>query len=189
MAHLRFATVKDLFEAYPTAGGDVGVSAEAEPSLGFLRRMLTERTPQPGLAFCAYLLPRREAVWWASQCLRLTAENLTAVDLASLAAAEDWVREPAEAKRQDLVSKSETLGKDRASTWIVLAAAFSGGTFSPVKDVSVPVTGHATAQAVRTGLILGSFQLPTERQIMLQSRWLEGGIKLAGSDSPEALNG
>jgi len=186
MAHLRFATVKDLFEAYPTARGDTGVSAEAEASLAFLRRMLNERTPQPGLAYCAYLLPRREAVWWAAQCLRLT-ETLAAVDTANLAAAEDWVRDPSEAKRQDLVAKSEALNKDRASTWVVLAAAFSGGNFSPTSGVTVPVTGHATAQAVRTGLILGSFQLPAERQTMLQSRWLEGGIKLAGSDSPEAL--
>jgi len=187
MARLRFATVKDLFEAYPTAGSDIGVSPEEEPSLTFLRRMLNEHTPQPGLAYCAYLLPRREAVWWAAQCLRLT-DTLAAGDLASLAAAEDWVREPTEPKRQELVSKSEALNKERGSTWILLAAAYSGGTFSPVKDVTVPVAGHATAQAVRTGLILGSFQLPTDRQIMLQSRWLEGGIKLAGSDSPEALN-
>jgi hypothetical protein len=49
------------------------------------------------------------------------------------------------------------------------------------------MAAHSTAQAIRIGLIMGSFQLPEKTRIALQARWLEGGIKLARGEDANTL--
>jgi hypothetical protein len=186
MTYIRFQTVKDLFDAFPTARNDIAVEGSEEPSLSFLSRMLNEPSLKPGLAYCAYLLPRREAVWWGCQCLRQL-ETLKPADTAGIAIAEDWVRDPTEEHRQLALRRAETMDKVAATTWILFATGWAGGVLSPAPGVSVPMAAHSTAQAIRIGLIMGSFQLPEKTRIALQARWLEGGIKLARGEDANTL--
>ena len=69
MASLRFPTVADLYDAFPAAQDDVGIEPSGEPSLTFLRALVA-REAWIRHSFCAYLLPRREAVWWGCQSVR-----------------------------------------------------------------------------------------------------------------------
>src|SRR5215472_14360491 len=100
MALLRFAAARDVFEAFPSAHKDITTAPSDQPPIAYLRELAKGQTPDDALAFCAYLLPRREAVWWASQCVRALLGEPTAADEAALQAAEAWVREPAEANRR-----------------------------------------------------------------------------------------
>ena len=66
---LRFSTARDLFEAFPTASERHRRPPADRPSLDFMAELVAGPTPEDGITFCAYLLPKREAVWWAHECL------------------------------------------------------------------------------------------------------------------------
>src|SRR3954451_14024098 len=124
---LRFATARQVFEAYPTARDDI----EAEPTdlepLAYLQSLLNGPTPEDAIGFCAYLLPRREAVWWACQCIRAIEAPLRGGDEELLNVAETWVREPEEANRQSALAAGLNATVKSPAAWSVLGAAWSGG--------------------------------------------------------------
>ena len=96
---LRFGTASELFEAFPTAGEDIAAAPADRPSLDFMADLVAGPTPEDGITFCAYLLPHREAVWWAHQCLDGVAQLLSPEDQHLLSLAEAWVRYPEEDQR------------------------------------------------------------------------------------------
>ena len=114
MAHLRFTTARELFEAFPTARDDIGAEPTDEGPWAFLKTLLASPTPEDAIAFCAYLLPRREAVWWACQCVRVLAPPRDEAEQAALDTAETWVREPEESRRRPSNSMPRPGGLDVA---------------------------------------------------------------------------
>ena len=110
MSNLRFFTAREVFEALPGAAGDMaGIpESDAETPLDFLTRLLASSTPEDAVSFAAYLLGRREAVWWACACHRLLGQPSNRDDEKGLLMAEAWVREPEEHRRRAAL----TLGLD-----------------------------------------------------------------------------
>jgi len=150
---LRFSTARDLFQAFPTALDDMAARPSDRGSLEFVRDLAGGATPEDAITFSAYLLGRREAVWWGHQCLNTLPDRLAPEDLSLLALAEDWVRRPEEATRiaaldAGMASKTRTPG-----VWIALAAGWSGG--SMIGPDSMPVTPppYLTAKAVNAGVL------------------------------------
>src|SRR6184192_1446688 len=77
---LRFATARQVFEAFPTASSDIEAKPSDTEPLAFLQSLLRGPTPEDAVSFCAYLLPRREAVWWACRCIRALEQPLGEAD-------------------------------------------------------------------------------------------------------------
>src|ERR1700758_3958241 len=117
MTTLRFAVASEVFEAFPTARNDIAAKPTSQPPLVFLRALAGGPTPDDALAFCAYLLPRREAVWWACQCVRALLGQPTEEDQVALQAAEAWVYEPDEERRRAALAIGRTAERNAASTW------------------------------------------------------------------------
>src|SRR5207249_10179331 len=84
MSSIRFATVRDLYEAFPTAEEDVELPPSDEPSLDFLNALVSKQSWNAAVAFCAYLLPRREAIWWGCQSIRRIQPNHSPHEAAAL---------------------------------------------------------------------------------------------------------
>jgi hypothetical protein len=123
------------------------------PSLEFLAGLVTGPTPEDAITFCAYLLPRREAVWWGFQCLNHRPELLTEQDRVMLAAAEAWVRRPDEEERNaaleiGLASPTKTPG-----AWIALAAGWSGGSMLGPDEAAIAPPPYLTPKAVNAGVL------------------------------------
>src|SRR5215475_5678005 len=152
MALLRFAAVRYVFEAFPTAHVDINTAPSDQPPIAYLRDLAKGATPDDALAFCAYLLPRREAVWWASQCVRALLSGPTAGDEAALGAAEAWVREPAEANRRRVLAAGLAADRRAASTWVALAAGWSGGPMVVSDQGGPPAPPQLTAQSAFTAI-------------------------------------
>ncbi len=71
-------------------------------ALGLLREQL---------AFFAYALPEREAVWWGCMCvLHATPTELAPEQRHALALAQDWVRHPSEARRLESRAAAKAAG-------------------------------------------------------------------------------
>jgi len=152
MALLRFAAAREVFEAFPSAHVDIKTAPTDQSPIAYLRDLAKGPTPDEAIAFCAYLLPRREAVWWASQCVRELLGEPTATDETALNAAEDWVRGPEEANRRRVLEIGFAADRSAASTWVALAAAGSGGPMIISEYTAPPAPPQLTAQAAFTAI-------------------------------------
>jgi hypothetical protein len=164
---LRFLTARQVFETFPAAEEDVGRPATDEPPLDFLRALLAEGAVDDGIAFAAYLLPRREAVWWACQCLRGLDVVRGEAGAEALAAAETWVRTPEEEVRRRALEVAHAHLPSEPATWLPFAAAWSGGSMVAPEFQPVQPPPHLTAKAVRAAIVLALGRVePRDRQAL-----------------------
>ena len=70
MSLVRFATAQAVFETFPELSQKIDASPSEQPPINFLRGMISAGKLEDAVTFCAYLLPRREAVWWACRSAR-----------------------------------------------------------------------------------------------------------------------
>jgi hypothetical protein len=154
MAHLRFTTARDLFEAFETAREDIPVEPSDTPSLQFVNALVAAGDLRNAISFCAYLLPRREAVWWACQSVRAISGRLSGDDDACLQAAEAWVNEPEEQQRWAALDLGMAGEKTSAATWAALAAGWSGGAMVRNDHGAGLAPPHATPKAVIAAILI-----------------------------------
>jgi hypothetical protein len=151
---LRFSSARDLFDAFPTASDDIAALPADRPSLDFLAELVAGPTPEDGITFCAYLLSKREAVWWAHQCLDNVAELLSDEDRDMLALAESWVRYPEEDQRCAVLDAGMAGTAKTPGVWVALAAGWSGGSMLPTDAVApVEAPPYLTPKAVNAGVL------------------------------------
>ncbi len=176
MSRIRFATVRALSESFPEALQNIGAGPTDEPPIAFLRKLATGGKPEDAIAVCAYLLPRREAVWWGCTSARMLLGDKLQNETAALAAAEAWVQEPTDENRQAALDIGTKAASHEPLTWLALAAGWSSGTFAPMP---VPVPAYMTSRAVRISMLISMRRAnPDERAKLLQS-CLAHGIQLA----------
>lgn len=150
---MHFVHARDLFEAYPTAGDDIGARPADETPLEFVEILSRSATPEEAVTFAAYLLPRRKAVWWAHECARSLLHLLTEQDRQMIGLAEAWVREPEEDRRYAALSSGMACKSKTPGVWIALAAGWSGGSMSDPGLPKVPPPPYLTARAVNAGVL------------------------------------
>jgi hypothetical protein len=152
-SRIRFTSAQQIFDTFQTASDDIATPPANEAPLDFARKLAHSSRPIEAVAFCAYLLPRREAVWWACQCVRAIQGDQAGADLA-LKAAEAWVREPEEATRRSALELGVSGNRRAATTWLARAAGWSGGDMAAAGLVPTPAPPHLTAKAVLAAIVL-----------------------------------
>ena len=179
MAKTRFLTARDLYEAFPVAQDDIGLEASDEGAIPFLQELIDKRKWNAAVSYCAYLLPRREAVWWGCQALRQIQPHRAPQDTRAIELAEAWVREPEEDRRLSALNYGNAGDHRAPATWMALAAGWSGGNVMP--DFGhAPAQPYQTARAIRAGLLGAMAWVPTDTMPTVMKPCLEEGIKLAG---------
>ncbi len=168
MDRIRFATARDVYDSFETAAADIKVPPTDEEPLIFLDRQLAEKQPLAAMSFCAYLLPRRECVWWAAQAVRhFEADALDPIDDRGLLAAEAWVREPGEARRKAALRVLQEVKGIRPGFFCARAAGWSGGSKSLDDSMQTPAEPHMTASFARAALLKSITSKPATRQLDL----------------------
>jgi hypothetical protein len=179
MNRIRFASIRALFESFPEALENIRVEPTDEPPVAFLTRLAAAGKPDHAVEVCAYLLPRREAVWWGCASVRSLLGGRLG-DTAGLVAAEAWVQEPSEENRLAALDIGTKGASNEPLTWLALAAGWSSGTFAPTP---FPIPPFMTSRAVRISLLISMQNVtPEERPKLLQS-CLAQGIRLAETGS------
>lgn len=181
MSRVRFATARALFETFPPS---TRIAAEPtdEPPIAFLQRLSAGGKLEDAVTFCAHLLPRREAVWWACGCARSVLVDIRKTQAAGLLAAEAWVYKPDEERRLAALEIGTRSDSNDPLTWLALAAGWSGGLLAPNSPKPVPRPHYMTARAARIAVLLcvNATKNKDERLPALQACIAEG-IKLAES--------
>jgi hypothetical protein len=155
MANTRFQSVLQVFDAFPAITRDLTSAPTDEPPLGYLAKLLAGPTPEDAVTFCAYLLDRRQAVWWASLCLRHLGMPRDRDEEVALKTAEAWVRDPEEPRRIAALDLGLNGNHDIPAVWVAFAAGMAGGTIRTADALGPPVPPHATARAVRVAILNG----------------------------------
>jgi hypothetical protein len=175
MSRIRFATTQALFETFPEALENIRAEPTDEPPVVFLNRLAAQGKCDQAIEVCAYLLPRREAVWWGCASLR-TFLGGGLGDASGLAAAEAWVRDPSEENRQIALEVGTRGPSHEPHILLALAAGWSSGTF---RGTPFPFPPFMTSRGVRKALLLGMRSFAVEEQQRLLHSCLSEGIRLA----------
>jgi hypothetical protein len=176
MSLVRFATAQALFETFP----ELSLKISAEPSqqfpTEFLQSLVAAGKVEDAVTFCSYLLPRREAVWWACGCTRASpSRNLTGNRAAGLLAAETWVEEPDEKHRQAALEVGTKGNCDDALTWVALAAGWAGGFLVSGPHRRIPMPQYMTARAARAAILISALNVNRhQRPVHLETCVVDG---------------
>lgn len=153
MSRVRFATAQALFEAFPELSGKVSAKPNNQPPIDFLKGLMAQGKIEDAVTYCAYLLPRREAVWWACGCVRSLLGEIPQARAAGLLAAETWVAEPEDELRQKALDIGTAGDSNDPVTWLALAAGWAGGFQVSNPKRQVPMPQYMTARAARVAVI------------------------------------
>ncbi len=176
-SRIRFATARNVFETFADLRQVAPPPGDEAAPLDYARQLLGSPRPAHAIVFLAYLLPRREAVWWARQCVGAILGPRA--DDAALRAAEAWVRAPEEENRRAALAIGAAGDQSLATTWLALAAAWSGGSMCApdVKPMAAPPS--ACAKAANAAIVLAACSADPPAI----ARWIvacaEAGIRFA----------
>src|SRR5215467_11903561 len=127
MSRVRFATARALYETFPADVTRITVAPTDEAPVTFLKNLSDSGKLEDAVTFCAYLLPRREAVWWACRSARTAPGRIADERAPALLAAEAWVSDPDDEHRQTALEVGIKGHCDDPLTWVALAAGWAGG--------------------------------------------------------------
>src|SRR6516165_5276303 len=126
-------------------------------------RQFVEVLVQKGLLadacrFLGQALPKREAVWWALQCVRQAGgANSTPSAAKCLQAAETWVLSPKEDSRQAAKPLADAAGIATPAGAVALAVFFHGGSMTPDDLPLVPPPEHLTGATAANAVLLAAY--------------------------------
>lgn len=178
MPRLRFSTAKEVFDAFPSAYDDIRAAPTGDMPISFLQTLRRSETPEDAITFLAYALGRREAVWWAAQSVRQLGRIDVGQEDAMLLAAEIWVRDPEDLHRREALRLGMTSNRRLATTWVALAAAWSGGNIAPGSQGIVAATPEMTPKAVRTGILVALATVTARDRASRLQLCVDGGLRL-----------
>jgi hypothetical protein len=151
--------------------------------------------------FLGQMLPKREAIWWALQCLRQAAgANSTPNAAKCLQVAEAWVLAPKEENRRVAKPAGDAGGAGTPAGALALAVYFSGGSMVADNLPAVPPPGHLTGVMAATAVLLAAHLDPAKADEALQkcvalgievaqgsNRWKEAAPAPASPPKPAAF--
>lgn len=178
MPFVRFATARALFESYPEVETKISVAPTDHPPIDFAKGLLSSGKLADAVTFCAYLLPRREAVWWACTSVRTLHPDIQREDADGLRAAEAWVATPDDEHRRAALAVGSAGDSNHSATWLALAAGWSGGVETSGTR-QLPIPAYMTARAARIAVFLSAAKIGSSRRQAGMQASIVAGIKLA----------
>ena len=184
MPRLRFETTRDLFDAFPGAKQALLLEPNDLPSLHFLQELIEGPAVEKAVGFCAYLLPRREAVWWGCAGIKTLGVPGTPAEQAALEVAEQWVKDPEEEHRLSALRVGQASDPEKAATWLALGAGWAGGSM-PLEGKSVALPPDQTAKAVRAAVLIAGAYCQPKCRIDFLKQCARDGARLAASEGKD----
>jgi hypothetical protein len=182
-SRIRFVAARNVFEMFPELGRVLAPPAGDPAPIDYARAALSGPRPTDAIIFLAHLLPRREAVWWAIQCVRaMLGSN---ADDGAFRAADAWVRAPEDDNRRAALAAFNACNQRAATTWLAFAAGWSGGSVTPPDKDPMPAPPAACAQGVHTAVILAACAGDPLGVVDRLKVCAEAGIRFADGDDVE----
>jgi hypothetical protein len=185
-SRIRFSSAYSVFEAFPDLSYVASRPANDIDPVAHARALSTSSRPNDAILFISHLLPRREAVWWAIQCVRALVGDEAADE--ALRAAETWVRTPEDDNRRAALGFANDADRRKPTTWLAFAAGWSGGSLLPADQKPVPPPPGACAMAANTAIMLAVAAGDPRFVLDRISACAEAGVRFANGGEPTVSN-
>ncbi len=186
------APLAPLLPRLELEAGAAAALSGAQTAADGIERLEAQGFRNEAVRLAAHALPKREAVWWACMCAASVPDpDLPVVDTAARAAAEAWVRKPAdEPLRRAAWDAAQATAFRSPEAWAAVGAFWSGGSMSPEGQPEVPPAEHLTGVAVGGAVVMAAVRGHPERADARFSRFLAAARDIAaggaGRVAPEA---
>lgn len=181
-SRIRFSSARSVFEAFPDLNYIATRPADDIEPLNHARALLGSSRSSDAVPFISHMLPRREAVWWAAQCVRALIGAGATDD--ALRAAEIWVRTPEDDNRRAALSAASDSDRRKATTWLAFAAGWSGGSVLPADQKPVPPPAGACAMAANTAIMMAVVAGDPGAVVDRIAACGEAGVRFASGGEP-----
>ena len=179
MSLVRFATAEALFETFPELSQKISAKPSQQFPTKFLQTLVAAGQLEDAVMFCAFLLPRREAAWWACRCARASSGHFAEDSAAALLAAEAWVKEPDDERRQAALELGTRGHCDDALTWVAFAAGWAGGFLGSGPHLSIPMPQYMTARATHAAILISASNVRRDQRPAYLQACIADGTRLA----------
>lgn len=149
----------------------------------FLARLGEAGLGQDAVGFLAHALPKREAVWWACQCLREAALDADEAAKAALLAAAHWVADPSEDHRRAAHHAAQQ-AEGTPHGFVALGAFFSGGSLAPPQAPVVKPAEDLTPRIITGAVLLAAVAKEPQNAPQKYRRFIELGVQTANQPLP-----
>ena len=137
------------------------VSALAEQSNDaevLIPELAAQENYQDAVKLRAYLLEKRQAVWWGCVCLREElAEPLPTGQASAVDAAAAWVEQADDSTRREAEKKAADAKYSGPGATLALSAFWSGGSIAPDGSPEVEPDERLTSQGVTSALVAAAY--------------------------------
>jgi hypothetical protein len=181
-SRIRFTSARSVFEAFPDLSYVAARPADDIAPPAYARALLGSPRPSDAVLFISHLLPRREAVWWAAQCVRALL-GAGAADEA-FRAAELWVRTPEDDNRRAALSAANASDRRKPTTWLAFAAGWSGGSLLAADQKPLPPPSGACAMAANTAIMMAVAAGDPRAVVDRIAACAEAGVRFASGGEP-----
>jgi hypothetical protein len=165
---------------------DVGkMASQTDSADELIDALAAEEKFQDALKLRAYLMEKRQAVWWGCYCLRHELDEPPPPDqTAAVDAAADWVEDPTEARRRAAEAKAADAKYSGPGATLALSAFWSDGSLAPEGSPDVEPDQRLTSQGVTAALIAAAYLGdPTQASRRFQA-FLQRGREVAQGEIP-----
>jgi hypothetical protein len=146
----------------------------------FLEALQAQELHADACRFLGAALPKREAVWWAWQCVRQGPPGRRQPQATqALEAAEKWLNDPSEDHRRAAQPAGEAAGFGTPAGAVAMAAFFSGGSLGPPDLPPVPPPEHLTGVAAANAVILVALLGPPDQARQAFQKFIALGLDVA----------
>lgn len=155
------------------------IVADTAPEISIVRLMDAGLYPD-AVKLLAHGLPKREAVWWSCLCTRdihnpQTDEN----NSKALHAAESWVKNPTEERRQICKRLGEATKYQTPASWAATAASWCHGSLAGDGEPAIEPPEHLYAHAVAGSVTLSAVLADPVDPTKSFKKYLAQGLSLA----------
>jgi hypothetical protein len=181
LAKVAAKTAAEVCQRFAAGEGAKKLLRDGAAPRAFLDALVGAGEFPDAARFLAHALPKREAVWWACQCVRQAgAPDAPPPVKAALEAAERWAADPSEENRRQAQAAAEAAELKTPAGCAAMAAFMSGGSLAPPNVPAVPPGEHLTAHFVAGAVMLAAVQAAPEKAPEKYRKFLALGVDVAG---------
>jgi hypothetical protein len=179
---MRFQRAELEKKADLSAEGLLCLSQSAHPER-LVRSLIETGNVRDATYALAMILPHRQSVWWGCLAARILPDLASRpADLAAIEIAERWVQSGSASDAEQaggIATASET---GSAPSWVAMAAFWAGPSIAPRGQQPVAPAPHLPGVAVRTTLLLLTFEPILNGRATLGD-WLDIGVALMSGEN------
>ena len=180
-------TAAEICRLYHIEAADKALLRDPMTPREFLQALTGAGRITGAIQFLAQVLPGREAVRWACQCLDKTVEETgSPPEVRALKAARAWVDQPAQVRCFEAWAAAEAAGLETAGGLVAAAAFFSGKTLSPPDLPPTPPPEGLTGETASAALLMAVSAMEPSRSEAALLEYLKAGVSLAEAKNSAA---